>query len=150
VLHVVDVAHPSWEEQLAVGDEVLEELGVERERTLVVLNKVDLLPALQPTWLPAGRPSVAVSAATGHGLERLVNLVRQALLSAPGVTFLRVPLDQADAVQRAVRLPHRLAQRFDDRALELAMRVNARQLSEAGLDAFTVDSWASTESDGGG
>jgi GTP-binding protein HflX len=150
VLHVVDVAHPSWEEQLAVGDEVLEELGVERERALVVLNKVDLLPALQPTWLPAGRPSVAVSAATGHGLERLVNLVRQALLSAPGVTFLRVPLDQADAVQRAVRLPHRLAQRFDDRALELAMRVNARQLSEAGLDAFTVDSWASTESDGGG
>jgi GTP-binding protein HflX len=150
VLHVVDVAHPSWEEQLAVGDEVLEGLGVERERTLVVLNKVDLLPALQPTWLPAGRPSVAVSAATGHGLERLVHLIRQTLISAPGVTFLRVPLDQADAVQRAVRLPHRLAQRFDNRTLELAMRVNARQLREAGLDAYTVASWASTESDGGG
>jgi len=150
VLHVVDVAHPSWEEQLAVGDEVLEGLGVERERTLVVLNKVDLLPALRPTWLPAGRPSVAVSAATGYGLDQLVRLVRQELLNAPGVTFLRVPLDQADAVQRAMRLPHRLAQRFDDRALELAMRVNGRELIAAGLDAFTVASWASTESDGGG
>ena len=150
VLHVVDVAHPSWEEQLAVGDEVLEGLGVERERTLVVLNKVDLLPALRPAWLPAGRPSVAVSAATGHGLDQLVRLVRQELLNAPGVTFLRVPLDQADAVQRAVRLPHLLAQRFDDRALELAMRVNGRQLSAAGLDAFKVASWGSTESDGGG
>ena len=28
VLHVVDVSHPSWEEHLRVGDEVLEGLGV--------------------------------------------------------------------------------------------------------------------------
>jgi GTP-binding protein HflX len=150
VLHVVDVAHPSWEEQLAVGDEVLESLGVERERSLVVLNKVDLLPGLEPAWLPAGRPSVAVSAATGHGLDQLVRLARRELLHAPGVTYLRVPLDQAEAVQRAVRLPHRLAQRFDDQALDLAMRVSGRQLHEAGLDRFKVASWESTEPDGGG
>ncbi|PWB76622.1 MAG: GTPase HflX [Holophagae bacterium] len=148
VLHVVDVAHPSWEEQLAVGDEVLEGLGVERERTLVVLNKIDLLPAQQPRWLPAGRASVAVSAVTGKGLEDLSRLARRALLTAPGVTFLRVPLDQADAVQRAVQLPHRLAQRFDDRTLELAMRVNGGQLSEAGLDPFRVAAWTPIESDG--
>ena len=150
VLHVVDVAHPSWEEQLAVGDEVLEGLGVERERALVVLNKVDLLPAQQPTWLPAGRTSVAVSAITGKGLEELSRLARRALLAAPEVTFLRVPLDEAEAVQRAVRLPHRLAQRFDEQALELALRVNGRQLADAGLDAYRVAAWRPAEKDGGG
>ena len=150
VLHVVDVAHPSWEEQLAVGDEVLEGLGVERERALVVLNKVDLLPAQQPTWLPAGRTSVAVSAITGKGLEELSRLARRALLAAPEVTFLRVPLDEAEAVQRAVRLPHRLAQRFDEQALELALRVNGRQLTDAGLEAYRVAAWRPAEKDGGG
>ncbi len=46
VLHVVDASHPTWEEHLVVGEEVLESLGVERERTLVVLNKIDLLPSM--------------------------------------------------------------------------------------------------------
>jgi len=149
VLHVVDVAHGSWEEQLAVGDEVLEGLGVERERTLVVLNKIDLLPALRPAWLPAGRESVAVSATAGQGLDELRRAARRALLAAPGVTFLSIPLDQTDAVQRAVRLPHRLAQRFGGRTLELAMRVDGRQLSKAGLDPFRVAGWTPVEPGGG-
>ena len=149
VLHVVDVAHPSWEEQLEVGDEVLEGLGVERERTLVVLNKIDLLPAHRPAWLPAGRESVAVSATAGQGLDELRRVARRTLLAAPGVTFLSIPLDQADAVQRAVRLPHRLAQRFGGSTLELAMRVDGRQLSEADLDPFRVAGWTSTEPGGG-
>jgi GTP-binding protein HflX len=150
VLHVVDVAHPSWEEHLRVGEEVLESLEVERDRTLVVLNKIDLLPPRQPARLPAGRRSVAVSATTGGGLEELRRLARAEMLSAPGVTILRVPLDQTEAVQRAVRLPHQLAQRFDADTLELAMRVDGKQVSAAGLDPFRVDAWEPSKSDGGG
>jgi GTP-binding protein HflX len=146
VLHVVDGTHLNWEEHLRVGDEVLESLGVERERILVVVNKIDLLPGGRPA-VGAG---VAVSAKTGDGVEELCSAIRHELLSAPGVTVIRVPLEEAEMVERAVNLPHQLARRFSDRVVELAMRVDGRLLSEAGLDGFRVPQWNSAESDGGG
>jgi GTP-binding protein HflX len=41
VLHVIDRSNPRWEEQADVGDEVLDDLGVEPERVLRVFNKID-------------------------------------------------------------------------------------------------------------
>jgi len=149
VFHVVDVAHPNWEEHLFVGDEVLEGLGVGRDRTLVLLNKIDLLPHPNVTRPPAGRVGLAVSAVTGAGLDELRTLARRTLLGAPGVAFLRVPLEQSEAVERAVNFPHQLARRFDPHNLEVAVRVDKRLLSEAGLDGFLVPAWEPANSEGG-
>ena len=140
VLHVVDVSHPSWEEHLRVGDEVLEGLGVDRERELIVLNKIDLVGGRRPL-APGGRGAVNVSAVSGEGLDDLRSAIRSALLSGPGVAILRVPLDQAEMVQRAVNLPHQLARRYDDDTVELAMRVDEWRLDESGLDGFRVAEW---------
>ncbi len=140
VLHVVDVSHPSWEEHLRVGDEVLEGLGVDRERELIVLNKIDLVGGGRPL-APGGRRAVNVSAVSGEGLDDLRSAVRSTLLSGPGVAILRVPLDQAEMVQRAVNLPHQLACRYGDETVELAMRVDDWRLIESGLDGFRVAEW---------
>jgi GTP-binding protein HflX len=140
VLHVVDVSHPSWEEHLRVGDEVLEGLGVDRERELIVLNKIDLVGGGRPL-APGGRRAVNVSAVSGEGLDDLRSAVRSTLLSGPGVAILRVPLDQAEMVQRAVNLPHQLARRYGDESVELAMRVDDWRLIESGLDGFRVAEW---------
>ena len=140
VLHVVDVSHPSWEEHLKVGDEVLEGLGVDRERELIVLNKIDLVDGGRPS-APGGRGAVNVSAVSGEGVEDLRSAVRGALLSGPGVAILVVPLEQAEMVQRAVSLPHQLARRYRDETVELAMRVDDWRLVEGGLDGFRVAEW---------
>jgi hypothetical protein len=92
---------------------------------------------------------VVVSAETGEGAEQLCAEARGALLSAPGVALLRVPLEQTEMVERAVKLPHQLARRFHDRSVELAMRIDGRRLTEAGLDAFRVSEWEPAEPDGG-
>jgi GTP-binding protein HflX len=149
VLHVVDSVHPSWEEHLQVGDEVLEDLGVEQERILVVLNKIDLG---QPGRPRAGLRNIglaAVSAATGAGIEELRDAIRMALLSAPDVAILRVPLDEAEMVRRAVDLPHQLARRFEENSVQLAMRADRRSLSECGLERFRVHHWEAAGGDGG-
>jgi GTP-binding protein HflX len=76
VLHVVDRSHPSWDEQLAVAEEVLEDLGVESQRVIQVFNKTDLLGETvrrsksQDEDSPRGE-AVWVSAFTGDGLEDL-------------------------------------------------------------------------------
>ena len=149
VLHVVDAAHPNWEEHLHVGNEVLDGLGVDRDRTRVVLNKADLLARPSSMRLPGGRRGSVVSAITGFGIDELRIEVRRSLLAGPDVRFLRVPLEQAEAVERAVKMPHQLAQRFDEKVLEMAMRIDLRSLTEAGLDEFVVGEWRSADSCGG-
>ena len=90
-----------------------------------------------------------MSAMTGQGCDELIDTIRGRLLSAPGVAFLRVPLEQAEMVERAVKLPHQLARRFRDRVVDVAMRVDDHSLTEAGLDAFRVSEWESIGTDGG-
>jgi GTP-binding protein HflX len=150
VLHVVDATHPAWEEQLRVGEEVLEGLGVDRDRALVVLNKVDLIGSARAIGGGRRIGSVAVSALTGEGIAELRRVIRRAVLSAPGISILRVPLAEADSVRRAVALPHQLAQRFDDNAVELAMRVHVNSLIESDLDQFRIGAWPDGSSEGGG
>jgi GTP-binding protein HflX len=148
ILHVVDAAHPAWEEHLKVGDEVLDGLDVDRDRTLIVLNKIDLI-AGRPPLAPGGRASRAVSALSGTGVAELRAAIRAALLSGPGVAILRVPLEEAEMVQRAFQLPHQLARRYRDETVELAMRVDAWRLTESGLDGFRVAEWGGGTGDGG-
>jgi len=150
VLHVVDATHPAWEEHLRVGQEVLDGLEVDRDRTLVVRNKIDLLGSAATG--AGGRlfGSVAVSALTGAGIGQLRAVIRGALLTAPGVAILRVPLEEAELVRRAVSMPHQLARRFGEGTVELAIRVDPRFLVEAGLDGFQVHSWRDGGSEGVG
>ncbi len=147
VLHVVDVSHPGWEEQLVVGDEVLEGLGVSREQELIVLNKIDLISGRLPL-APGGRRAVAVSARSGDGIANLRGAIRNRLLTGEGVAILRVPLEAAEVVQRAVNLPHQLARRYRSETVELAMRVDSWRLTESGLDEYRVDEWGGSN-DGG-
>lgn len=149
ILHVVDASHPVWEEHLRVGDEVLEGLGAERERVLVVLNKIDLVVPGRPRTTVRSAGTAAVSAATGEGIEALKDAIRTALLSAPDVAILRVPLEKAELVRRAVALPHQLARRFEEASVQLAMRVDRRSLSENGLEPYRVRQWDGRTVDGG-
>lgn len=83
LLHVIDASHPGWEEQRAVVDVVLGELGIHDKRIIHVFNKVDRLTddelvALRD-WAREALPnSVFVSAVNEAGVEPL----RRALLAA--------------------------------------------------------------------
>jgi len=79
ILHVRDIASPESEAEAADVREVLEELGVGEEagqRVIEVWNKIDLLPADSRAFLALrterdDSAAVAVSAASGEGIERL-------------------------------------------------------------------------------
>ncbi|MEO2005831.1 MAG: GTPase RsgA, partial [Candidatus Poribacteria bacterium] len=73
LLHVVDVAHADPIAQIASVEKVLGELDAAEIPTLVVLNKVDLLEETENLEKIQGRypDAIAVSAATGEGMEAL-------------------------------------------------------------------------------
>jgi len=121
VLHLVDVSHPEWPEQLRVGDEVLESLGVDPRAALVVCNKVDRFDEAEPPMLP-DRPAVAVSALNGAGLPALRAAIAARLLDGPGLAVLRFPPEGGEALQRALEEESIVARRFTAEGVELVVR----------------------------
>ena len=69
LLHVIDVSAPDWEEQAAVTDALIEQLGAGQTPCLRVYNKCDALTT--PAALPHSRDGVCISARTGEGVEEL-------------------------------------------------------------------------------
>jgi len=81
LLHVVDASNPQAEEQIKAVNEVLKELDCDKKPMILVLNKIDkirdrgdlnLLTALHPK-------AVAISGATGEGIDDLTAAVVEAL-----------------------------------------------------------------------
>jgi GTP-binding protein HflX len=81
LLRVVDVTHPLHEEQGAVVDAVLHDIGAGDTPYIVVQNKIDALP--DRTYAHAGgngaRAVCRVSALTGEGLDTLVEAIARTL-----------------------------------------------------------------------
>ena len=100
VLHVVDMASPAAMEQAAHVGEVLDEIGAARVPRILVLNKLDRAgagaEAMERRLAAASGQSahaVAISALTGEGLSRLLDMIDTALPVDPTMTVtLRLPV----------------------------------------------------------
>jgi len=91
LVHVVDASHPALEEHMAAVDALLRELQVAERPTVLALNKIDRLDEGQAGAALAGRPvAVALSAATGEGVETLLDAIEK-VLPASGAVTLRIP-----------------------------------------------------------
>tara|TARA_B100001093_G_scaffold96633_1_gene88614 strand:+ start:2062 stop:3270 length:1209 start_codon:yes stop_codon:yes gene_type:complete len=96
LLHVVDIAHPNFEEQLNVVNETLQHLKAENKSQIVVFNKIDLfkerkfddhlpeevqeelLKELKQTWMAkSNNNAVFISAETGENLGELRSFLYQ-------------------------------------------------------------------------
>ncbi len=95
LLHVIDLAHPEWEEQMRVVEGVLEELDLDGAPQLLTFNKVDRLPHAEEEALRDRirtfdqRPAVFVSAVEEGGLQPLLD----ALLARARARFPRVNVE---------------------------------------------------------
>ncbi len=100
LLHVIDASHPQAEAQAMAVFETLEEIGAGGLPTLTVLNKVDRFPRpdLARNALSIGGESVAISALTGYGLDRLKAAIEGLLERAMVPIAVHLPYDRGDLV----------------------------------------------------
>lgn len=74
LLHVVDLSHPNFEDQIKAVFTVLEELKAAAKPIITVFNKTDRLNGrISEELLKKYEPAIAVSALQGKGLEELKN-----------------------------------------------------------------------------
>jgi GTP-binding protein HflX len=97
IVHVVDVAEPvaSRGDSMRAVDSVLEEIGAGGKPRLVAYNKVDLLdPDERRDLLVGETDAVAISAATGEGIEELRNRLEVAFAETLRPVELLVPYSE--------------------------------------------------------
>ncbi|MGC4014248.1 MAG: GTPase HflX [Luteolibacter sp.] len=100
LIHVLDATSPEIERFHATTLEVLKELGAEDKRVVTVLNKIDLVtdPETLQMLDRLFPDSLHVSAATGTGTERLLQMCSEVLSDRVRRCHYRIPQHRADLV----------------------------------------------------
>jgi GTPase len=91
LVHVIDASHPALEEHADAVERILGELEVADRPMVLALNKIDRTEGGRGLEaLVARRDGVAISAATGEGLQELLKAI-DAVLPMDGTVTLRIP-----------------------------------------------------------
>ncbi len=126
LVHVVDSTASDPRGQIAAVREVLAEIGAQDVPELLVFNKKDVAPEVAAE-LSADHPgSVAVSAASGDGVDVLLRTIADRMRAIATVLELCVPYDRGDVIAAI----HREGEVVSTAHEESGIRVRAR-LSEA-------------------
>jgi GTP-binding protein HflX len=120
LIHIVDLSHPRVDEQMKAVDAVTKELDAFGKQTLIVFNKIDNLTdrELAETYAKRFPGSVAISACTGEGVDKLIQALQQALSSWRLRSRFRIPANETALIAEIHRVGHVLELKYEgDRAL---------------------------------
>lgn len=125
LLHVVDVSHPLFEEQIAVVNETLEELGGAGKPTMMVFNKIDRLQQRSMLHaLSASHPDATlVSAARGINMTTLRNRLTAFLDTQVIEQTLEFGIDDAAGVALLHEVAEVLEKSYDEKKVLLRVRI---------------------------
>jgi len=134
LLHVIDAAHPGWEEQKEVVEEVLEDLGITERPVVLVFNKVDRLThAEEEIWKDRAaaqfpQPSIFISTVEPGGVEPLRDLLRDRIRSANPEVRITLPPASGGILAEIYREGEVIEQLEEDGRIVVRARVPAPTL----------------------
>ncbi len=95
LLHVIDASDENREEHIAVVDRLIRQLAKPETPVLCCYNKADLVSKED---IPVGEDVVAISAATGAGMEQLLNAIERALGHSRHHIVVQIPYSKGGLV----------------------------------------------------
>ena len=116
LIHIVDLSHPRVDEQMDAVDAVIKELDAFGKQTLIVFNKIDNLGSreLAEIYVKRFPGSVAISARTGEGVDKLVHALQEALSSWRLRTRFRIPSNESALIAEIHRVGHVLELKYEE------------------------------------
>jgi len=144
LIHVVDISHPKYEEQMRVTRQVLADLGIDDKPSVLVFNKIDRVS--QPGILErAGRlhpDALLVSAAGGTGVEAVAERLEDLISDDQVERQIRLQSRDSEAISRVYLQAKVLDARYHDGYVDLKFRTSrlrALSLSRLGSDIVPSD-----------
>jgi GTP-binding protein HflX len=134
LLHVIDLSHPTWEEQKTVVEEVLAGLGLAERRTALVFNKIDRLTHDEEAcWRQRAEatypiPAVFVSTVEPGGIEPLRDFLRDEVRRRRSEVSITLPSSQGGVLAEIYREGEVLDREDNGAEINLRARLPAATL----------------------
>ena len=115
LIHIVDLSHPRVDDQMEAVEGVIKELNAFGKQTVIVFNKIDNLQnrELAETYTKRFPGSVAISAHTGEGVNKLVQALQDALSAWRLRSRFRIPASESALIAEIHRVGHVLELRYE-------------------------------------
>src|ERR1700736_1131692 len=115
LIHIVDLSHPRVDEHIEAVNNVTKELGAFGKQTLIVFNKIDALQndELIDIYKERFPGSVAISAHTGEGVNKLVQALQDALSAWRLRSRFKIPASESALIAEIHRVGHVLELRYE-------------------------------------
>lgn len=117
LLHVIDVSNEEYELQAEVVRKLINELGAGETPCIEVYNKADAYQ--HPSLIPSGENTVAISAKTGEGTDRLVAMIADVLGKGRKRVKLTVPYSDAGITELLHREAEVLSLEYGENGIEI-------------------------------
>lgn len=135
LVHVVDGSGPDMAAHIDAVRDVLGEIGAGEVQELLCFNKADRADDID-RLVRANPGSVAISALTGDGIERLLLAIGDRLRSQTNEVDLLIPFDRGDVLAEVHREGEVLTERVGEGGMELRVRLD--EAAAAKLQAWLV------------
>jgi len=135
LIHVVDGSAVEPEKQIEAVHSVLEEIGADDVPELLVINKIDRVPAAQ-RFFEDHPGAVAISAKDGTGIEDLLRTIGDRLRMSDRVVELVVPYERGDVLAAVHREGEVVETRNDEEAT--VVHVVLDEVGKARFKEFAV------------
>lgn len=125
ILHVVDASFAEKDFHIEVTQNVLKELGAADRESILVFNKIDLLPGFEA--LEYGQSSMCISCRTGQGVDALIEAIKKKLFSDVKLTELLIPYSRGDVSSALMNKVRPLAVEYKDSGTYIKAELSAEQ-----------------------
>ncbi len=128
LLHIVDLSSPFFEDQIHVVQEALEDLGAGETPTLMVFNKIDILPdrSMIPTLAEKYPNRVFISATRGMNILGLKNEVAKLLEKEFTIEEIIIPNSRQRLIAQLYDIGEVLERTYDDELVKMKIRLHRR------------------------
>ena len=129
LLHVIDASFPSWEEQKAVVEDVLSQMGLQDRPVVLVFNKVDRLTHAEEAALRERvralypQPAVFASAVEPDGIDELRAWLRDAVRSERPEVRISIDAVDGETLAAVYREGEVLSRAYRDSAVDVVARL---------------------------
>lgn len=129
---LLDVTDESARKQLRTVHRTLDEIGATEQPRVLLLNKIDRLEQdAVDAWHAEFPDAIPISAKTGRGLDRMVEVAREHMLGGLREVEITIPLREGRTVDFLEKRTQVLERTYGDGDVTLRTRIGRNQLEQA-------------------
>lgn len=126
LLHVIDVSHPNFNDQMETVQTVLKELNINEKPTIKVFNKIDKLqdPSLIASLKKSHQPCVFIAARKGIFLTDLTEKIQKELLRISKSFRIQFPVSESGLLNKLYNMSDIYSTTFEDSVGIVELKTN--------------------------